>query len=465
MEITFKFFYQYSSHFAMCILLGSCSSRNEIFFVETPGGSFISEENRSNRDSTKAEWWTLFRSEELNQLMRRIDSDNFQVQAGLARIDRANAVLGGSLASLVPGIIASQSVKETRISENDLGGKFFQNQYQHHRAALALNWEIDFWGRVRSAVRGAKMDARQEGHLVAALRLSLQSQLAQNYFKYHFLNEERSVLLSAIEARKNNFELAKSRLTGKVGSELDVALAESELESVRVELASLEGPRKRLEHAIAVLVGSVPTDFRLMGKSSKIHFPEIHAGYPMSVLEKRPDVAAAIARLESANARIGVAKAEFFPRINLVGSGGLSSINSSDFFDWSSRTYGLGPEVTLPIFQGGKLKANLKKARANQAEALADYQQTVLVALGELEDALSDLKSLRAELEAQTLAVQAADRALQISQKRHKQGLVDSIEVLDALRGKLNAKRREVRIRSSQYEKTVVFFHALGGEW
>jgi multidrug efflux system outer membrane protein len=191
--------------------------------------------------------------------------------------------------------------------------------------------------------------------------------------------------------------------------------------------------------------------------------PVIRAGVPMEMLAARPDVAAAKAELVAAYAHVGVARAEYFPKVTLIGSGGYSNIKSSDFLEWSSRTFVIGPEVSVPIFQGGRLRANEKLARAEFAEAVADYRQTVLNALRDVENALADLAAARDQTGAQARAVEAAGRALELSNKRYRAGLVSSLEVVDAVREQLEAERRAVQIRGRQFEATVQLIQGLGG--
>jgi multidrug efflux system outer membrane protein len=413
----------------------------------------------------RADWWKSFRDSQLNGLVDRIGTDNFQLQAGLARIDQSLAVLGVSRSQQVPSLNAGGTVQNNRSSANDLGGSFFELESTQYVGSLNSSWEIDLWGRVRNQVAASRADAENIQRLTADLQLSLQTQLARNYFSLRFLDEEARVLRAAVKTRRDNLGSAKERFEGGRAGELDVARAEVELATAEAELARIDGPRSRLENAIAVLVGEAPANFRIQPRKAGFRLPAIGSGVPMATLQNRPDIAAAVSRLESTSARIGVAKAEFFPRIDLVGSGGLSSVSTDNFLDWSSRTFGIGPEVSIPLFQGGRLRANLGKARAEQAEALADYQQAVLDALREVEDALADLRALRTEYGAQQIAVKASEKSVGLSLKRYSEGLVSSIEWVDAIRAQLDAERRAVQIRGLQYDATVRLIQALGGGW
>ncbi len=411
----------------------------------------------------RPEWWLVFDDAELRRLATRLDDGNLELQAALARADQAYAALGLARADRVPSINANGSVQRSRSSENEQSGGSFPNYASQYRAGLALGWEIDLWGRVRKLVEAGQADAQVAEALVEDVRLALRGQLARNYFALRTLDEEQQVLRDAVTTREANLKLAQRRFDGGITPELDVARAATELAATRSELASLQGPRTRLENAIAVLLGEAPADFRLDARGLSAKLPGIRAGLPMETLAARPDVAAAKARLIAAQARVGVAQAEFFPRVSLVGSGGLSSIQASNFVKWSSRTFTLGPEVSVPIFQGGRLRANEARARAAYAEAVANYRQTVLNALGDVENAMADLAALRNQTGAQDEAVRAAERALALSTRRYEAGLVSSIEVIDAVREQLNAQRRAVQIRGQQFESTVQLIQGLGG--
>ncbi|MEX2579159.1 MAG: efflux transporter outer membrane subunit [Verrucomicrobiales bacterium] len=433
-------------------------------------------------ETPRARWWTLFDDPYLNGLIERIDGENLELRAGLARIGQAYAALGISRSDLVPNLDGTGEVQRIRRSENDQGGGSgfrtepggegalgFQssggggNPYTQYRAGLALGWEIDLWGRVRYLVDAGAADAAAVERATEDLRLSLQGQLARNYFTLRFLDEEQRVLQEAVQTRRDNLKVATDRFEGGGTGELDVARAETELSTTRADLARLAGSRTRLENAIAVLAGTQPSNFEIPRRPPAARLPEVRAGLPIQVLENRPDVAEAVARLEAANARIGVAKAEFFPRVNLVGTGGLSSIDSNDFLAWSSRYFAIGPEISVPVYQGGRLKANLAGRRAEQEEALADYQQTVLAAFRDVEDALADLAAYRDERAATLAAVRSSKRALSLSRRRYEEGLVSSIEVIDAIREQLAAERRAVQVRGLQYVSTVELIQAIGG--
>lgn len=411
-------------------------------------------------------WWTLFRDEELNQLVQKVDEGSFELKAGLARVERACAVLGINRADLYPQINGEGSIQKIRTSKNDSsnvgGGR--NNNYNQYRASMGMEWEFDLWGRIKYLVASAEADVEATMLAQQDLRLSLKGQLAQNYFALRFLDEERRVLSDAVNVRLDNVKLATDRFdAGKTG-ELDVARAETELATARAALAAISGQRTRLENAIAVIIGEPASEFRI-SRSSKApnYLPAILAGVPMNVLENRPDVAAQIKTLKSIYTRIGSAKADFLPRVSLISSAGLSSVDIGNFISWSSRTFTLGPSISAPIFQGGRLRANQKQIEAEFKEAVADYQQIVLVAIQEVEDALADLASASNQRDAQLEALSASRKSLNLSILRYKEGLVNSLETIDATREQLNIERGYVQIRALEYDATVRLIRALGG--
>ncbi|MEM9478248.1 MAG: efflux transporter outer membrane subunit [Verrucomicrobiota bacterium] len=419
--------------------------------------------NKNLRGSIQSDWWKSFSDRELNRLAAKIDKSNFDLQAALARRDQAEAALGVARAPLFPALGQNGEVQRNRASENDVAGQFGPSYSTQYRVGLALNWEIDLWGRIRRLVEAANADADAAQALVEDARLSLTSQLARNYFALRFLDAERVVLLDAVKIREENTERVRARFEEEVTSELDVARAETELAATKADLALLDGPRERFENAIAVLIGEQPSKFQISRKGYHGQLPVIPTGLPVDLLGRRPDVRAAERQLAASSARIGAAKAEFYPRLSLTGSGALSSIDASDFLSWSSRTFAFGPTLETPLFQGGRLKSNARRAEAEHREALANFQQAVLAAFRDVEDSLATLASLRSAATAQEAAVKASSKALELSDLRYEEGLVSYLEVVDSQRERLSAKRAAVQIRAQRFEAAVQLIQALGG--
>jgi multidrug efflux system outer membrane protein len=273
-----------------------------------------------------------------------------------------------------------------------------------------------------------------------------------------------------VNLRQEQVKLTEARFEGGNGNQLDVAQAQTELATTEAEAASLAQQRDQLENAIAILVGENPANFKLAAlENGNTNWnpqpPEIPAGLPADLLERRPDVAQAERQLASANAKIGVAKAAFFPVLSLTGSGGYLSGDVSTLFNWNSRTWSIGPSLSLPIFAGGRNRANYQRSQAAFQESLALYRQQVLVAFGEVEDSLSGIHHLAVQSEAQERAVTSAQRAADLATDRYRSGIVAYIEVVDASRDALTAERANVQLAGQRLIASVQLIKALGGGW
>jgi len=268
--------------------------------------------------------------------------------------------------------------------------------------------------------------------------------------------------------RHEQVRLVSGRFQGGVGNNLDVAQAQTDLATTEADAASLAQRRDQLENAIAILVGENPSAFKLPAFTETNWNPpppEIPAGLPADLLERRPDVAQAERRLASANAKIGVAKAAFFPVVTLTGSGGYLSADVSTLFNWESRVWTFGPGISLPIFSGGRNQANYRRSQAAYQEAVANYRQQVLVAFGDVENSLSGIRHLTDQSEAQERAVQSARQATDFATDRYRAGVVAYIEVVDASRDTLTAERANAQLAGQRLIATVQLIKALGGGW
>jgi multidrug efflux system outer membrane protein len=327
---------------------------------------------------------------------------------------------------------------------------------------------VDLWGRVRRLFQGAHSDAQASLADFYNVLLTLQSDVAQNYFSLRSLDAEIATVNGTITLRHEQVQLVRSRLEGGIGSELDVAQAETELATTEAEAASLARQRDELENALAILVGENPSGFKLAALDDpdwNPRPPEIPAGLPSDLLERRPDVAQAERQLASANARIGVAKAAFFPVLTLTGSAGYLSGDLSSLFTWDSRTWSIGPSLSLPVFAGGRNRANYKYSQAAFQESVALYCQQVLVAFGDVENSLSGIYHFAVQSEAQERAVASARRAADLAADRYRSGIVAYIEVVDANRDALAAERANAQLAGQRLIAAVQLIKALGGGW
>ncbi len=411
-------------------------------------------------------WWELFNDATLNDLERRASTANQELRAAVARVEQARASARVARAELLPTLDANPSWRRERYSPNQ-DPSFGGIQADTIRVPLDVSYELDLWGRVRRSFESARADAQGSLAAMHGVLLTLHADVAQNYFFLESLDAEIATIRGQIQLRQELVRVTNSRFNGGIGNELDVARAENEQAVTEAELASLLKRRAEVENAIAILVGENPSNFRLPTRTSvfSLPLPPTPAGLPGELLERRPDVAQAERELASANARIGVAKAAFFPVVRLTGSGGFVSGDIESLFNWESRVWSIGPSVSLPIFAGGRNMANLNRSRAAYDEAVANYRQRVLVAFGEVENSLSGIQFLAQQSEAQRRAVNHAERAAELASQRYAAGIVNFLEVIDANRGTLSAQRAQAQLAGERLIASVQLIKALGGGW
>jgi NodT family efflux transporter outer membrane factor (OMF) lipoprotein len=425
------------------------------------------KEGRPLDNLPKGSWWEIFGDTNLNNLESQALQANQGLKAAVARVDQARATARVARADLLPSLNLDPSFNRQRYSPNQQPnyGALTASTWQ---APLDLSYEIDLWGRVRRGFESARADAQASLASFSTVLLTLQSDVAQNYFRLQALDAEIATVDGTVDLRKEQVRLVRSRFHGGIGNDLDIARAETELATTEAEAASLAQSRAELEDAIAILVGSNPSQFHLAAVvpgNWNPPSPEIPAGLPSDLLERRPDVATAERQLASANARIGVAKAAFFPVLTLTGSGGYLSADADSLFNWSSRTWSIGPSISLPIFAGGRNKAGYQRSKSVFEESVANYRQQVLVAFGEVEDSLSGIRHLADQASAQQRAVTNARRAADLATDRYRSGIVSYIEVVDAEREALQAERDNAQLAGQRLIAAVQLIKALGGGW
>ena len=417
----------------------------------------------------KGNWWAVFNDTNLDALEVRALSANQQLKAAMARVDQARATARVARADLLPGLSLDPSFNRQRYSPN-ADPSYGRLTASTFNTPLDLSYEIDLWGRVRRGFEGARAEAQASLANYYNVLLTLQADVAQNYFALRSLDAELATVAGTVALRREQVQLVRSRHEGGVGNELDVAQAQTEQATTEAEAAALAHQRDELENAIAILVGENPVTFRLApldngGKFWNPAPPEIPAGLPADLLERRPDIAAAERQLASANAKIGVAKGAFFPAVTLTASGGYVSGDVQTLFNWDSHVWSIGPSVSLPLFAGGRNRANLARARGAFDEGVALYRQQVLVAFGDVENNLSGSRQLAIQAEAQARAVNSAHRATELATDRYRSGIVAYIEVVDASRAALAAERANAQLAGQRLITTVQLIKALGGGW
>lgn len=414
----------------------------------------------------RGNWWSIFNDPVLNELERQAAEGNQDLKAAVARVTQARALARSAKADFFPSLTLDPSASRGRNSPNTLNP--VPNQVgDNFRVPLDLTYELDLWGRVRRSFEGANADAQARVAAFENIFLVLKADVAQNYFVLRTLDTERAILRSTLGFRRDALELVNVRFKGGAANELDVSRAETELTSTEAELIAIDRRRAEVEHALAVLIGKPATEFAVKELPLEANAlpPIIPAGLPGELLERRPDIAEAERLLAAANSRIGVAKAAFFPVVRLTGAAGFESLDVETLFNWESRVWSIGPSITLPLFQGGRNRANLKRSQAVFEENVANYRQRVLVAFKEVQDALTGSRLLAFQADAQERSRLSARKTADISNTRYRAGLVSYLEVVESERTALTAEREAARIAGQRLVTSVQLVKALGGGW
>lgn len=420
---------------------------------------------------SRGRWWAIFNDPALDAIEERALSANQDLKVAAARVRQARALRQNAGSDRFPTVDGGFGPMRQRGSTAAQGlpeeaSPTIQTLW---RAQIGASYEADLFGRVASEVDAATADAQQSAALFESVKLALQADVAQAYFLIRRLDAEQDLYRRTVDLRSRSLKLVERRYQEGDISELDRARAESALSSARSEALGIERERAVAEHALATLLGTTPAGFSMPAAPLNRVSVEIPAGLPSSLLERRPDIAAAERAMAAANARIGVAQAAFFPRLTLTGALGYESAELGNLLEWSSRTFLLGPLVgtvlSLPIFDGGRREAGLERARARYEEDVAAYRQTVLQAFREVEDGLSSLRILGEQTEVQDAAVAQASRAAELSQIQYREGLVSYLDVIDADRDVLQQQRTSVRLDGDRAQAAVALIRAIGGGW
>jgi multidrug efflux system outer membrane protein len=422
---------------------------------------------------SKGDWYTIFHDAKLNDLEKQAERANQNLRAAVARVSESRALARQAEADFYPTLDFQGSGERERTSPNngqllaESGGQPTHG-FTFNSATVVpfdLSYEVDIWGKVRRAFEAAGDQAQASLADYENVLLGLKADVATNYFALRSLDSQIEVQRKSIQSYQQNLNLTNSRFTGGISTELDLDQAKATLAAAQSQLGAYQESRAQFEHAIAVLVGQPPETFSLPFHPLDLNPPRIPPGLPSELLERRPDVAAAERRVAAQNAEIGVAIAAYFPVINLTGQTGFDSGDLSLLFNWESRIWSYGPSIQFPIFEGGRIAANVKQQRATYEENVANYRQQVLTAFQDVEDSLSALKYLSVQYEAENRAYQAYQRALDLTNERYSTGLVSYFDVIQAENLALTAQQQTVQIAGNQMGSTVRLIKALGGGW
>lgn len=409
-------------------------------------------------------WWRMFDDQELDALAAQVAIGNQNVKAAEAQYRQALALLDAARAVRLPTVTGNASASRgragtTRSSTSSPG------VVDSYSVSVGLNWEVDVWGRIRRAIESNESAAQASAADLDAARLSAQTTLVQSYLQVRVNDAQRRLLDDTVAAYERALAITRNRYQAGVAQKSDVTQAEAQLKTAQAQTADLAIQRAQFEHAIAVLMGKPPAEFALSPSVEIPPLPDIPPAVPSSLLERRPDVAAAERRAAAANAQIGVAEAAMYPSLTLGASGGLLNSALADLLAAPSRVWALGPALAATLFDGGALRAQEAQAIANYDENVATYRQTVLTAFQEVEDNLAALAALRDELQLESAAERAAAETLRIAQAQYKAGTVSYLNVVVAQNTDLTTRLSVLDVQSRQRTAAVNLVSALGGGW
>lgn len=415
----------------------------------------------------KGNWWTLYGDPQLNALEAKIAVSNQTLKAAMENYFAAREQVRAARASYFPTLSAGPSISRTREANNQPGSKPGVTDYQYNTFTLAgqASWQPDLWGTVRRSVEAARANAQASAADVANAALSLHAELATDYFELRGLDSQKLLLDNTVKADTDYLRLTQVRFQGGVATDVDVAQAETQLETVKAQDIDVGVARAQYEHAIAALIGQPASTFSLAPAPLTLKLPHIPTGVPSELLERRPDIAAAERRAAAANAQIGVAESAFYPNVQIGGSGGFESGTPGTWIQGPSAMWSLGASAMELLFDGGRRHAITAQARDLYEAQAAEYRQSVLNAFQEVEDNLAALRILSNEAQTQAAAVQAARRSLAISTQRYKGGVTAYLEVLTAQTARLTDERTQQDITTRQFTSSVQLILALGGGW
>lgn len=415
----------------------------------------------------RGKWWEMYHDARLNALEDKIVISNQTLKAAMDEYFQAREQVRVARSNYYPTLGAGPSVSRTRESYNQPNTQRSVTDYQYNTFTLegqAL-WEPDLWGQVRRTVEQSRANAQASAADLANAELSIRSELATDYFEMRGLDTQRALLDSTVVAYTDYYNLTKIRFNGGVATDVDVAEAETQLKTTKAQAIDIGVARSQYEHAIATLVGTPASSFSLPAMPLDLKLPAVPPGVPSSLLERRPDIAAAERRADAANAQIGVAVSAYYPTITLNGVGGFESTTPGTWIQGPSALWALGGSAIETLFDAGRRHAITQQARDAYDMQVANYRQTVLVAFQEVEDNLVALRVLDEEAGVEAGAVDSARRSLLISTKRYKGGVTTYLEVLTSQTTQLNNERTQADITTRQFAASVGLIKALGGGW
>jgi NodT family efflux transporter outer membrane factor (OMF) lipoprotein len=453
----------------MMLLVGACSLAPPLKVPEVPTAAAYKElgpwtqarpADRLPRDS----WWTLYDNAELDELEARLIAGNPTLAAAVANYAQAKALSDQARSGLFPTLGLNASAERLHNSVNAPvanAGRY----YDDYIVGGSVSYELDLWGQIRNEVRAGAANAAASAADLENARLSLIAQLVEDYVQLRSLDQQSAILQDTVQAYSRALGLTEQRHDAGIAPGLDLAQAQTQLDSARSQASQILVQRALMEHAIAALIGVSASTFSLKPAIVHIDLPQVPSGLPTTLLERRPDVAAAERRMIAANAEIGVARAAYFPSLTLNAQGGFQSTSVSNLLTAPSSFWALGPNALLSVFDGGLRRAQVAQARALFDASAANYRGTAVAAFQQVEDSLAALNHYRDAALEETAAVEAAQRTLNLSMALYKQGATDYLTVVTSQTALLQAQLQALDLETLQLVASVDLIRSLGGGW
>ncbi len=416
--------------------------------------------------AAKGKWWEVFQDRQLSALEEQVNVSNQTLKAAQAQFEQARAVVRINRSFQYPAVTAGVNATRSHQSSNRPNGQLSRaSSYTDLLFPVDASYEADVWGRVRRTVEAARANAQATAADLESVSLTLHAELASDYFQLRALDAEEQLLVSTAEAYEKALQLTQNRYAGGIVSQVDVAQAQTQLETTRAQAIDLGVQRAQFEHAIAVLTGQTPSTFSLPAAPLASIPPAVPAGLPSDLLERRPDIAANERRMAAANAQIGIAKAAYYPTITLSATGGFEGNSITNWFNGPGGFIAAGASAVETIFDAGRRHAVTDQAKAAYDQSVANYHQTVLGAFQDVEDNLAALRILEDEAKTEDAAVASAQHSLALSNNRYKGGVATYLEVITAQSIALTDQRVAVEIAGRRMAAAVSLIKALGGGW
>lgn len=420
-------------------------------------------------------WWQLYGDAELNRLIAQLNVSNQDLAGAEAQYRQARALLGSARAAFYPTVSASAGVNRagqgggsSTLSTSDgfnVSGANAASISKSYDMSLNVGWELDVWGKLRRSLESSTAQYEASAADLAAMRLSLQSQLVQSYLQLRVLDEQTRLLEATVTAYERSLKLTENQYRAGIVAKSDVSQARTQLYSTRAQAIDLQWQRAQLEHAIAVLTGVPPSELSIAPSTRLPALPDIPLAMPSQLLERRPDIASAERQMIAANAEIGVAEAAWYPDLSLSASGGYNGSSYADWISLPNRVWSIGPQLAGTLFDGGARSAQVESAEAAYQQTVASYRQTVLDSFREVEDYLVQLRVLQQEAVAQQAAVDAARESLRALENQYRAGTVDYNSVVNVQATALSNERTALSLLGTQLTASVQLIAALGGGW